>query len=108
MYKITDIQSLGTEYNLSDKNGKIVKTVQIIPYTEILEAALGPYNESFGSYNEYLTKSTALLSGCELVDPYKVLWYASNSEEVILAEVIEVVIKGDYEKVILEYLEDLE
>lgn len=108
MYKITDVQSLGTEYNLSDKNGKIIKTVQIIPYTEILEAALGPYDDSFGSYNEYLEKSIALLSGFESVNPHKILWYASDSEEVVLAEVMEAVIKGDYEKVILEYLEDLE
>jgi hypothetical protein len=108
MYKITDIQSLGTEYNLSDKSGKIIKTVQIIPYTEILEAALGPYDDSFDSYNSYLEKSIALLSGFESIDPYKVLWYASSSEEVVLAEVMEIAVKGDYEKVILEYLEDLE
>ena len=108
MYKITDIQSLGTEYNLSDKNGIVIKTIQIIPYTEILDAALGPYNDSFGSYNEYLTKSIALFSGFESVDPNRVLWYASSSEEVVLADIMKAVIEGDYEKVILEYLEDLE
>ena len=36
----------------------------------------------------------------------KVLWYSSTVEEIVLAEVIEFAIKNNYDKIILEYIEE--
>jgi hypothetical protein len=109
MYKITDILSLGTDYTVADRNGNILKTVQVITAQEILDAALGPYNEdAFDDYDSYLEKSIAVLSGFDEVDTNKILWYATIDEEVTLSDVIEYAIKNGYDKIILEHLEDLD
>jgi hypothetical protein len=108
MFKITDITSLGTEYTIADSNGTVITIIQVIPFTEILSAALGPYNEEFGGFKPYLEKSIAVLSGFEDIDPHKVLWYATSDDEVALAEIIEYAVKHDYERIILEHLEDLD
>ena len=106
MYKNTDVLSLGTEYTVADRSGKILKTIQIMTQADILDAALGPYTEEFGTFDEYLEKSIKVLSNFEQVNHNKVLWYSSMTEEVILAEVIEFAIKNNYDRIILEYLED--
>lgn len=108
MFKITDITSLGTEYTIADPNGTVITTIQVVPFTEILSAALGPYNEEFGGFKPYLEKSIAVLSGFDEIDPNRVLWYATSDDEVALTEIIEYAIKHGYEKIILEHLEDLE
>jgi hypothetical protein len=107
MYKITNIESLGTEYSISDQTGKIVKSIQIIPHEEILEAALGKYDDNtFLSYRNYLEKSKEVLDGFDQDGMYSVLWFSSTQEEVVLSEIIEYAIKHNYSKVILEYLEE--
>jgi hypothetical protein len=109
MYNITNIEELGTEYTVADTEGKILNTIQIIPHSEILEAALGEYTEiEFGNYENYLKKSVEVLAGFENVDPNKILWYATYDEEVVLAEVIQIAIQNGYNKIILEHLEDLD
>jgi hypothetical protein len=105
MYKNTDVKSLGQKYTVSDSNGKHIKTIQIIPHTEILSAALGSYTEEFGSISSYLEKSISTMSGFEEVDYRKILWYATHDEEVTLAEVIEYAVVNGYDKIILEHLE---
>jgi hypothetical protein len=106
MYKNTDVLSLGTDYTVADRSGKILKTIQIMTQSDILDAALGPYNEEFGTFDEYLEKSIKVLSNFEQVNHNKVLWYSSTVEEIVLAEVIEFAIKNNYDKIILEYIED--
>lgn len=109
MYKITDIQSLGTEYTVADRNGNVIKTVQVILESEILDAALGAYHEdNFDSLETYLEKSIAVLSGFDDLAPHSVLWYATLDEEVVLSEVIEYAIKNGYDKIILEQLTELD
>lgn len=109
MIKITDIQTLGTDYTVADQNGNIIRTVQVIPHTEILDAALGKYDEKVhGSYSQYLQSSIAVLIGFEEVNPYKVYWFSTSDEEVVLADIIEYAIKNGYDKIILEHLEDVE
>ncbi len=109
MYNITNIEELGTEYNISDAEGKILNTIQIIPQSEILEAALGEYTEyEFGNYENYLKKSIEVLAGFEGVDPTKILWHATYDEEVVLSEIIQFAIQNGYDKIILEHLEDLD
>jgi hypothetical protein len=108
MFKITNIESLGSDYTITDQTGKLIKTIQVIPHTQILEAALGTFTEDFGSISSYLENSIAVLSGCDKVDQYKVLWYATTKEEVILSEIIEFAIQNGYDKIILEHLEELE
>lgn len=106
MYNITDILSLGTDYTVANQNGDIIKNIQILTQTEILDAALGPYvEEEFSSYEEYLRESIAVLSGFDDVDPTKILWYASDEEEVVLSEVIKYAILNGYDRIILEHLE---
>lgn len=109
MYNTTDIQSLGTDYTVADQKGNIIRNIQIIPHTDILEAALGPYTEEeFDSYSAYLEKSIEVLSGFDDIDPNKILWFATEEEEVQLVDVVEYAIKHGYDKVILEYLDDLD
>lgn len=106
MYKNTDVLSLGTEYTVADRTGNIIKTIQIMTQIDILNAALGPYTEEFGTFDEYLEKSIKVLSNFEQVNHYRVLWYTSHIEEVVLAEVIEFAIKNNYDRIIMEYIED--
>jgi hypothetical protein len=104
MFKITDLLSLGTEYTVADQKGNVLNSIQVIPQTEILEAALGEYTDEFGSISSYLERSIAVLSGFENIDPGKVLWYATEDEEVILADIIEYAVNNGYDKIILEHL----
>lgn len=106
MYKTTDILSLGTEYTVADRNGNIIRTIQVIPHTEILEAASGAYDpEQHGTISEYLEKSIATLTGFDGIDPNKVLWHTTLDEEIILSEIIEFAIHNGYDKIILEHLD---
>ena len=108
MYKITDITSLGTDYTIADPSGKVITTIQVIPFTEILSATLGPYTEEFGNFTSYIDKCIAVLSGFDEIDPHRVLWYATSDEEVALSEIIEYAVVHNYDKIILEHLEELE
>lgn len=105
MYKITNIETLGTDYAVANQNGKILKNIRIVPHTEILEAALGPYTEEFGDITSYLTKSIAVLEGNEDLSPYNIYWHSTEDEEVVLSEVIEYAIKHGYDIIILEHLD---
>ncbi len=106
MYKITNIETLGTDYTVANQDGKILKNIRIIPHTEILEAALGPYTEEFGDISSYMDKSIAVLEGNEDLSPYRVYWYAYEDEsEVILTELIEYAVKQGYDTIILEQLD---
>lgn len=108
MYRITDVSSLGTEYSITDSTGKIIKTIQVIQYTDILEATFGEYTGNFSGITQYLEQAKLVLSGCDKIDPYRVFWYATDQEEVILADLVEYAIVHDYDKIILEYLEELD
>ena len=107
MFNITNIDSLGTSYTVQDQQGKVVQTIQVIPYMDILSAALGPYTEDFGTIQNYLEKSIAELSGFEEVDLYKTLWYSTSEENVVLKNLIEFAILNGYDKIILEQLAPL-
>jgi hypothetical protein len=109
MYKITNIESLGTDYTVADSNGKVIDTIQVIPHTEILEAALGEYtSDIFDNISSYLEKSISVLEGNEAINPHRVLWYSTTKDEIVLAEVIEYAIKHGYDKIILEHLGETE
>lgn len=106
MIKITDVQTLGANYTVADHQGNVIRSIQVIPHTDILEAALGPYSaEEHVSYAQYLEKSIAVLVGFENVDPNKVYWFSTADEEVVLADIIEYAIANGYDKIILEHLE---
>lgn len=107
MFKITNVDSLGTSYTVQDTNGKIIKTIQVIPHKEILGAAVGEYNDMFEGIQAYLEKSIAVLEGFEGVDIHTTLWYSTTEEKVILKEIIEYAIQHGYDKIILEQLEPL-
>lgn len=107
MYKITDITTLGTAYTVADPAGVIITTIQVIPYTELLSATLGPYTEMSGSYESYIEQCQAALSGMNNITPYGVLWYATSESEVALSDIIEYAVKNKYNKIILEHLENV-
>ena len=104
MYKITKISSLGSDYTVSDTDGNVIKVIQIVTQSEILDAALGEYKEDY-TFSSYLDRSIALMTGFENLDPHKILWYATHSTEVVLTNVIEYAVRNGYEKIILEHLE---
>ena len=105
MYKITNIETLGTEYTVANKEGKFLKNIRIIPHTEILDAALGPLNESFNGLSDYINQSIAVLAGNEDVNLHNIYWHAVEAEEPTLEEVIEYAIKHNYSIVITEQIE---
>ena len=106
MFKVTNVTLLGTNYTVSDSKGHVIKTVQIIPYQDILDASLGVYTEDFGSYDDYLQKSISVMTGYEGMDPNTVLWYASHEKEVVLTKLIEYAVKNGFDKIILEHLDE--
>jgi len=108
MFKITNIESLGADYTVTDQSGKHIKTIQVLTHTDILEAALGPFNESFKTIDSYLEQSISVLSGVDKVDPLTVLWFTTEEEEVVLSELIEYAVKFGYDKIVIEYLDPLE
>lgn len=105
MFNITNIAKLGSEFTVSDDEGNVIKKIQVIPHTEILQAALGPITDEFTSIKSYLEKSIAVLEGFEGLDPHAVLWYSSTEEEIVLSELIEYAVNNGYDKIILEYLD---
>lgn len=105
MYKITNIETLGTEYSVADNKGNVIKNVQIIPHTEILDAALGEYDETFDSLSSYITESIAVLAGNENIRPLSIYWHATEDEDVVLADIIEYAVKYDYDVIILEHID---
>ena len=108
MYNITDIATLGTDYTIADAAGTVVGNIQIIPFTDLLSATIGPYTEDIGDYTSYIEKCKEVLTGIDKVNPHSILWYTTSEEEVDLYEVIEYAIKHNYDKIILEHLEELE
>ena len=110
MNKVNNVELLGTEYTVADSSGTIIKTIQVIPHVDILEAALGVYSEDkYASMQEYLEKSIAALTGFDKVDPSKVMWfgYKTEDDEIDLTDLIEYAIKNGYDKIILEHLDIL-
>lgn len=107
MYKITNIDTLGTEYTVANQEGKVIKNIRIIQDTEILDAAGGEYTFE-NSLEEYMTKAVSLLEGNEDMNPYSIYWYATEEDTVILSEVIEYAIKHGYDIIIMEQLEPAE
>jgi hypothetical protein len=102
---MTDVASLGKEYTVADESRKFIKNIQIIPYEEILNATVGPYNETeFKSFKDYLKKSTSALTGFEKIDPLKVLWYTTPEDTFPLMDIVEYAIEYGYDRVILEHL----
>jgi len=108
MFRITDVLILGTEYSIVDEDDNIINVLQIIQNNDILDAAMGDYDESeFTGISQYLEQSVSMLSGFDQVDPYRVYWYATSEEEVVISDIIEYAIQHGYNKIILEYLEPL-
>jgi hypothetical protein len=107
MYKITNIETLGTDYTVANQDGKIIKHVQIIPHTEILNAALGPYTDAFDSIEAYLEKSVSVLEGNEDIDPNRVYWYATEDNDVPIGDVIEYAVKHGYDIIIMEHIDPM-
>lgn len=109
MYKITDIQTLGTDYTVADSKGHVIKTIQVVTLNEILDAALGPFSEDiFDNFGNYLEKSIAVLSGFDNASYLKTLVYSSFDEDVVIYDIIEYAVKQGYDRVILEHLEDID
>lgn len=105
---VTDISSLGADYTVADMTGKIIGSVQVITFLEIVEAISGPYTEDFGSFEAYIEQGISCLTGFDDIDPARVLWHASSEEEVDLSPVIEFAIKNGYDHIIIEYLDNLD
>ncbi len=108
MFKITDTRKLGTIYKISDSSGEMLGSIQVIYDTEILEAAIGEYNDTHSDYNEYLTHSIEHFTGCEDNELYRTLWWPSLEPgdtldmDSHLAQAFEHAIKYGYDTVILE------
>ena len=105
MQNTTNIESLGTEYTVATSDGKIIDTVRVIPYREILDV-IGEFGDN--SISSYIGDGIEILEGNDDIDPNSILWYATTDSEVVLADIIEYCVMNDYTIVILEHLEDTE
>lgn len=105
MIKVTNINSLGTDYTVTDINGNILKTIQIVTPEEILDAMVGEYNNSFENMNDYLEKSVKYFTGYDK-EPYTTLWWSAYDQDLDVTEIIEYAMTHRYNKIILEYLTD--
>jgi hypothetical protein len=108
MCDLTNLLSLGKEYTVTDTGGNVITYIQVILASDILDAAIGLYDENLGDYSSYIAKSVAVLSGFDSIDPTRVLWYATSDEEISLEDIIEYAIKHGYNRIILEHLEEIE
>lgn len=104
---MTDILSLGTEYVISDPSGAVINKIQILSDRDVLDAALGEFNGTLGDVSAYLNESISVLTGFQKVNPHKILWYATEEDEVILSEIVEYAVENGYDRIILEHLEPL-
>jgi len=102
MYKITNLDTLGSEYYISDMEGKILDYIQIITAKEIINAGIGYFEDSNLSIQEYLDQSRKHFSGYKNINPYSTLCWISKTSDYDITEIIEYAIKYDYKKVIIE------
>ncbi len=104
MFRITNIESLGTEYTISDAVGNVIKTIHVIPYDEILEASGGAYTD--GKISAYIQNAKSLLEGTEEISRHRVMWFATKSDEMVLSELVQKALEGGYDIIVLEHLAD--
>lgn len=101
---ITDIKTLGIDYNIVDVLGNTLKCIKIITQDEILASSLGEYNEEFyDSFDAYITESKNRLSGFVL-DPLKIYWHTCTEHSYELMDVIDFCMENDYEYAIVEII----
>lgn len=102
-----DLNDLGTEYNVIDEEGSLVRVLKIINHKDILASALGEYNEEFykNDYTDYIMSSINRLSGFPK-DPYSIYWHTCLEDEFELLVIIDKCLEEGYEYVILELLDD--
>lgn len=108
MAKTIDINTLGTEYIISDPEGTVVKTIRIFLMDDILDAGIGAFIPTSDNMSEYLEKSIKAFTGFDGDSSTKVLWYSTFDSEVSIQEVLEYAIIHDYDKVVLEHLDDFD
>jgi len=110
MFKITNTRQLGTIYTITDSNGDPLDTIQVINSEEILNAALGAYDDTFLNYSDYLTQSIECLSGFDENALYRTLWWTRPAVgssvgfdyDLDLAQSIEHAIRYGYDAIIIE------
>lgn len=109
MFKITNTRQLGTIYTITDSNNDALGTMQVIYASDILESALGEYDDTYTSYTEYLTKSIEYFSGQDSTQLHKTLcWTKSKSplgiddDELHLTQAFEYAITHGYTTIIFE------
>lgn len=109
MFNTTDIRSLGTTFTITDEGGTPIKTMQVISALEIIDAALGEYDETYENYDDYLEQSIDCLSGFS-TDPYRTLWwkcegasrFATEDVEINIPKAFEYALKYGYNVIVLE------
>lgn len=101
-----DLNTIGTDYNIIDKKGQLIKMIKLVQYEDILAHALGEYSEEFyDSYEEYISLSKAKFSGYP-EDPFDVLWYTTTEKDYSIMDIADKAISRNASFVIVEYLEE--
>lgn len=108
MANVIDLNSLGTEYHISDAEGTISKVIRIFMLDDILSAGVGQFSYNKHDFNSYLKDSIDSFTGFDPCSITNILWYSSFDNEVYISEILEYAIINDYDKVIIEYLEDID
>ena len=101
MYKITNIDTLGTEYTVANKDGKILKHVRVLQHTEKLDAVLGEYDHTVEDMASYLERAASALSGNEDIKEHSIYWLTTEAGW-SMHDVIEHAVTYSYDVVVIE------
>lgn len=106
--KTKNLNSLGTEYNIVDPDGELIRKIKIIQQQDILSCAVGEYSKSmYQEPNEYVRQSVKRLTGFAK-SPLDVYWHKTTPEEYELMEVVEICIQQKYNYAIIEIVNPTE
>ena len=98
-----NLEELGTNYNVVTEDKRLIKTVKVIHYTDILES-IGIYGEEeHGNFGSYIEQSKQKLSGF-VEDPLSVYWHVTSQAKYELSDVIDTSVLEGYDYVIVEII----
>jgi len=103
---LLSLEEIGTELDVF-KNGKIICTILVISYEDLIEGTVGDYDERFDTYADYSAELNVRIKE-HVRNPYDVSWYTLSSITDTAIDLNDVAAKTVAENnriVIIEYLD---
>jgi len=101
---LLSLQEIGTELDVF-RNGKVICTILVIDYEDLIEGTTGPYDDRFETFGEYSTEINIRIKE-HVMSHLDITWYAlPENENVDLNDVASRTVKEGNKIVIIEYLD---